>query len=271
MDSTLNEIFTELHVKNDIGMYYCGRRVGTNNHEYGPEIRNHYIFVLVNKGSAVLLKEQEITFASHDLLVMHPNEKIHYKALEPWSITWLGLYGEAVEELVKKLGITRDNPIIHISLYNAVGEIMNKICDISKKQVAFSKFTIISLIYEFFSLLIQNSNSNCVEDDYITSAIRMFDYNYASAITVDQVANRLTLNTAYFSRVFSERMGISPKQYLLNKRIERAKELLIKTNASIFEIANSVGYDNQFYFSRLFKKHVKVPPLEYRKQNKSKA
>ena len=99
-----NEIFTELHVENDIGMYYCGRRVGTNNHEYGPEIRNHYIFVLVNKGSAVLLKEQEITFASHDLLVMHPNEKIHYKALEPWSITWLGLYGDAVEELVKKRG-----------------------------------------------------------------------------------------------------------------------------------------------------------------------
>ena len=59
--------------------------------------------------------------------------------------------------------------------------------------------------------------------------------------------------------------------YFLIKAVKRAKELLTKTNASIFEIANSVGYDDQFYFSRLLKKHVNVSPLEYRKQNKSKA
>ena len=100
----------------------------------------------------------------------------------------------------------------------------------------------------------------------IKTALRIIDYNYSSPITVEQIAERLSLNTSYFSRIFSEQIGRSPKQYLLNKRIERAKELLIETNASIFDIANSVGYDDQLYFSRVFKKKTTLSPIEYRKQ-----
>ena len=62
---------------------------------------------------------------------------------------------------------------------------------------------------------------------------------------------------------------MSPKQYLLNKRLTRAKELLKETNASVFEIANSVGYDDQLYFSRIFKKHIGISPTEYKNASKT--
>lgn len=264
-DNTMFERLTELHFKSDIGMYYCGKRVDTKNHVYGPEIRNHYLFVLVNKGKAVMYQDKVIPFGEHDLLIMLPNERIYYEALEDWSISWLGLYGETVDKFIKNIGITPDKPIIHVSLYNELYNIMEKIYNISKDLSLSSKFSATGLIYEFFSVLVQNANVGKDNADSIKTALRIIDYNYSSPITVEQIAKRLSLNTAYFSRVFLERVGTSPKQYLLNKRIRRAKELLTETNASVFEIANSVGYEDQLYFSRIFKKYVGVSPSEYKK------
>ncbi len=266
-DTTMYERLTELHFSDDIGMYYCGKRINTKNHIYGPEIRTHYLFVLVNKGNAVLYRDKEITFGKHDLLIMLPNERIHYKALEDWSISWLGLYGETVDKFVKILGISPDNPIIHISLYNELYSIMEKIYTISKDLSLSAKFSATGLIYEFFSILVQNANIRKDNINSIKTALRIIDYNYSSPITVEQIAKRVSLNPSYFSRVFTERVGLPPKQYLLKKRLERATELLNETNASIFEIANSVGYDDQLYFSRIFKKYIGVSPFEYRKKH----
>ncbi len=261
----MKEILTELYSNEDLGMYYCGKRVETPNHIYGPEIRTHYLFVLVDSGKAVLYGDQETLFGKHDLLVMLPNERIHYKALEPWSIRWLGLYGKAVDRLIERLGITPENPIVHISLYHDLYNIMEKVYTVSKDRSLSAKYAATALIYEFFSVLIQNSKTNKSKEDPIQTALNIIDYNYSSPITVEQIAKRLSLNAAYFSRMFSEKVGIPPKQYLLNKRMARAKELLRETNASIFEISNSVGYDDSLYFSRIFKKHIGLSPLEYRK------
>jgi len=263
-DVTMLERLTELHFKNEIGMYYCGKRIETPKHTYGPEIRNHYLFVLVNKGTAIMCDDKKIQFSEHDLFVMLPNEKIHYKALEPWSISWLGLYGETVKEYLDLLGVTPQKPILHISLYNELKTVMDNIYDISKTLSLSSKLHVAGLIYEFFSVLMQNSTLN-QKTDLINSALKLIDYNYCTNISVEQIAKRLSVDPAYFSRKFTEKVGMSPKKYILHKRMERAKELLSVTDAGIFEISNSIGYEDQFYFCRIFKKMTKLSPSEYRK------
>ena len=213
----------------------------------------------------VLYGEKEIRFGNHDLLVMLPNERIHYKALEPWNITWVGLYGETVSKFMEFFDITPQNPIMHISLYNELNSIMDKIYNTSKDTSISSKLSITGLIYEFFSVLMQNANITKQNENIIKAALRIIDYNYTSPITINQIAERLSLNSSYFSRIFTEQTGMSPKQYILNKRMERAKELLKETDISVYEIAYSVGYEDQLYFSRIFKKHIGMPPLEFRK------
>lgn len=258
------ERLSEIHFKNDIGMYYCGKRLETPNHTYGPEIRNHYLFVLVNKGTAILHHDKQLKFGEHDLLVMLPNERIYYEALEPWSISWLGLYGKTVNEYMDLLGITPQNPILHISLYNELGSVMEKIYDASKTKSYSSQLHNIGLVYEFFSILMDNSTLD-KKPDIISSALKIIDYNYCSGISVEQIAKNLSVDPAYFSRKFAKHVGVSPKKYILNKRIERAKELLCVTDAGVFEISNSVGYEDPFYFCRIFKKMTNFSPSEYRK------
>lgn len=265
-DKTLFEQLTELHTTSNIGMYYCGERINTPNHIYGPEIRSHYLFVLVNKGTAVMLPNQKISFGEHDLLVMHPGEKIHYKALTDWSIYWLGLYGNAVSEYMDLLDITPQNPIMHIPLYNELNAVMKNICDLSKNTTISSKLSIIGLIYEFFSILIKCSSHND-KTELVNAALKIIDYNYCTNISIEKIAEYLSVDPAYFSRKFADKMHLSPKQYIISKRIERAKELLCSTDANIFEISNSVGYDDQFYFCRIFKKYTNLSPSEYRQKN----
>lgn len=65
-----------------------------------------------------------------------------------------------------------------------------------------------------------------------------------------------------------QKYGIAPKDYLIGKRIAHAKRLLRETDASVMEISVSVGYVDQLYFSRIFKKREGISPLAYRKQFK---
>lgn len=89
-----------------------------------------------------------------------------------------------------------------------------------------------------------------------------------SAITVDQLAAELNVNRSYLSSRFSSEVGMSPSQYLTRVRMSTAKQLLRETDLSIGQVAARVGYNDIFYFSRLFKTREKITPTQYRQLNK---
>lgn len=262
-DKTLFEHKNHIHTDADIGIYYCGKRVNTLNHVYGPRIRDHYLLVLVNSGKAVLHSKSDAVLKEHDLFVMCPGEKIHYTALTPWSIQWVGLYGDAVEYCISKLNINADHPIMHIPMYSELEAVLEALYMEADSPSASSQFMQISLIYKFFSILFDCFNAKN-EINYAAVAKKIIDYNFSDGLNVGKLANELYLNTAYFTRLFTKCYGIPPKQYIIEKQISKAKALLAGTNAKICEIANSVGFSDQMYFSRIFKKEVGLTPTEYR-------
>ena len=85
-------------------------------------------------------------------------------------------------------------------------------------------------------------------------------------ITVAQLAKIANLNPTYFSNLFSQLIGMSPLQYINKRRIEKAQELLLGTDETLYEIAHQIGLNDEYYFSRLFKKIVGISPDHYRKQ-----
>jgi YesN/AraC family two-component response regulator len=107
-----------------------------------------------------------------------------------------------------------------------------------------------------------------VETDETTTLIRQSIYyihqNYTDNITLEDVAENVHLNPSYFSSQFNKKTGVSFTSYVSRLRVERAKKLLKKTEMTLNDIAASLGFCSQSYFSFVFKKHVGVSPKQYR-------
>jgi len=263
-DTTLFEKHTEIF-NGDIGMYYCGKRIGTKNHIYGPEIRSHFLIVLVEKGNAVLYRdENEILFKDKDMLVMFPGEKIFYKAQTDWTIKWIGVSGNQVEDIFKTIGVTRENPIFTPKNFEEISNTMSQLYDTKYDSSMFSKYKVQSLVYSFFSIMLEGkSEKNSV--DPIDSALRIIKYNYNNDLNIKAIADGLFLDNAYFSRLFKSKVGMPPKKFILQTRMEKAKELLENTNHCIKEISITVGFNDPLYFTRMFYKTEGITPSKYRK------
>lgn len=101
-------------------------------------------------------------------------------------------------------------------------------------------------------------------NDLIRRAMLYISKNYSSNITLENVATHVHLNPAYFSSLFKQAAGSSFKEYLNMIRIEEGKRLLSNTDYSIIDIAIAVGFEDQSYFSKVFKKYTGLTPKQYR-------
>lgn len=106
---------------------------------------------------------------------------------------------------------------------------------------------------------------NAMKKQPIMKAEEYMNKNYMEDITLDDLAQLVGLSTAYFSKLFKSVEGVNYIDYLTQIRIDKSKKLLINTNMSIKSIASTVGYIDEKYFRKLFKKTVGIKPSEYRK------
>ena len=99
---------------------------------------------------------------------------------------------------------------------------------------------------------------------YVKMAIAYVSNNYREMDSASEVAGYININPDYFSRLFKSEVGVTFNHYLTNYRVQKAIELLTKTDLKVYEVAEKVGYTNLSYFSRVFKKVTGVNPFFYK-------
>lgn len=100
---------------------------------------------------------------------------------------------------------------------------------------------------------------------FVNDAKDYIDRNYSTSISLTELAAELHLNPSYLSTSMKKVIGMSYSEYLTHVRLEHAKSLLSESNDRISAIAEAVGYYDQYYFNRLFKRINKLTPGDYRK------
>ena len=91
--------------------------------------------------------------------------------------------------------------------------------------------------------------------------------NYRRNIPLSELAGLMNISTVYFSNSFKKAFHISPKQYILNKRLTESQRLLLETDLSVKEIAYAVGFENENYFSEFFAEKVGISALKFRSRD----
>lgn len=122
------------------------------------------------------------------------------------------------------------------------------------------------LFYENFKLAKRFAKDKKMKNLLIREVLVCLNENYKERITLETLAQKFHASVSYIAHEFAKEYGISPINYIIQRRITEAKFALTTTTDSVNEIAWKVGYSNTYHFSKLFLKHVGCSPSEYRKK-----
>ncbi len=127
------------------------------------------------------------------------------------------------------------------------------------------KSSILDLIYSLYEEVQQNYLPSSPYYSVINKAIKYIENNYQNKILLDDISSYINMSSFHFHKIFKQTMQISPNEYLMNHRVRVSKELLMKTNESITDIAFKCGFESSSYFCFVFKQKMNVSPNKYRK------
>jgi AraC-like DNA-binding protein len=105
-------------------------------------------------------------------------------------------------------------------------------------------------------------------DPAMTKAAMMIQKKAYRSFDLKEIAEALGFSPVRFSQKFKSDFGVNPLQYLTSLRLEKAKSLLLETNLTLDQIAECIGYQNGYYLSRIFMKHLQMSPSIYRKTHR---
>ena len=256
----------------DLFLCHSGIENCNPSYSFGPETRDHFIihYILDGKGEFTV-NNKTYKLGKKDGFLIRPGEETYYKAddKDPWIYMWIGFNGIKAETYLKYANLDENN---HIFKYEKDSSLKKCILEILSLNIMnnSNRLKIDGLLYLFIGNLIENNkymdkeNSNTQVDEYINISIDFINNNYSNNIKVTDIANYVGLNRSYFSNLFTKKMGISPQEYLLSLKMEKACNLLTNLQLSIGDVARQVGYEDQLTFSKIFKKSKGVSPKLYR-------
>ena len=254
-----------------IGLDYCGRERCKPDYAFGPYIRENYVLHIVIEGKGQLsVKGQTYSIGKNQAFILVPGEETVYRAdkEDPWTYAWIGFHGYESEKLVHGMGFYDNNYVIDIEDAGLLGGYIDKILDHS--QLTFANYIIRnSYMGLLIGELIKNADipadeNRFSEETYVNMALQHITANYQNPVKIAGIANRIGINRSYLAIIFKKKMGISPQEFLINFRMEKAAELLMETDLAIRAVAAGVGYKDPLTFSKAFKQKYGINPSEFR-------
>lgn len=254
----------------ELSIFNCGHERCAASHTWGPGIRDHYLIHLVLSGKGTYKVGGEVWhLQAGDLFLIKPSQLIVYAAdsEDPWEYCWVGFNGACANKLAAQLPFTDLAPIHHARDSRALEDAMMNIYHARGLEPQ-DEAAMVGYLYLFISELMKETreaepHSTSSSSQYVLNAIKYIQFNYSHDISINDVAKSVGVSRSHLYRVFMSNVGKSPIDYLTEYRINEACNLLRSSNLSIAEVAISVGFFDQFYFSRVFKKAVGIPPSKY--------
>lgn len=232
--------------------------------------RRDYQILYAAEGTVHVMTKQGFSdIGKGGVFIYKPNvpQNYYYVLPEKPDVYWIHFTGAKVEQILENLGLSGDEPM-QLQYKEEIAELFDKIIG----ELRMGRYLNAEMAEVYCKqLLIQISRSYQQKDmakqrynSLLDEVINHFNREYQADINIAEYATKLHISCSWFIREFKKYTGYSPKQYLTNLRIQHAKELLNNRYLSINDVSSIVGYDNQLYFSRIFRKSTGMSPSEYR-------
>ena len=225
-----------------------------------------YIFEYVYSGKGYIECEGiKYSVGAGDFYFLNNNTShIYYSDPdEPYRKIWINVRGTLIAKLLEAYSVTA--PVVVLPL--DVKALLEEICEIFKEDCELdSKLERTSLcLHKIIAMMDKALRKEDVSID-LPQRLKMYIDNRESfSLTVEQLAEKFHLNSNYTTSVFKRKYGTTPKQYMLERKMTHAKQLLANKNCEIKEIAATLSFSSVYHFSNTFKRLTGQTPSEFRR------
>lgn len=258
------------------------RRLYLTDIGYFPHALHHYrsrphgveqyiFFYCMNGSGTIQIKDKTYILQADDAFVIPLGEPHTYYADEknPWSILWVHFKGEDTRYFP-----LQEHQIYHFDSEYAANR-MFFLFDLLFRTLDTSSYTLGTFIYisQVLSLILSETfflkshNSSSSEDRNITNITRYLAKHVHEPLTLEDILQKFHCSKSYLYRLFQKSTKHSPMDFFIRLKMTEACQQLRSTNLHVYEIAHQLGYQDAYYFSRLFKKIIGVAPQEYREHD----
>lgn len=227
-----------------------------------------YCFEYVMKGQGtVIINGEKFSPVEGDIYILQKgcNHLYYSDKKNPWTKIWFNVKGPLVDHLIQAYNL---NNIHHVENFD-LKDLFEKFLSTAQLSMENTKeiFNRTALIFHEIVLQIYN-RINVNHPMYNPIAYKLKEYLdkcIMGHINLDELSRLIQKSVPQTIRIFKKEFGVTPYEYLLSKKIETAKLLLINSNMQINEIAFKLKFADEHYFSNYFKEKTGVSPRKFRK------
>lgn len=187
-----------------------------------------------------------------------------------WKYCWVEFSGSKAKQLCEACGFRREDPV-RLLKDETVGELFVQQINDLIAQRNNSQYSALSFMYKLFDLLsadvpqeIETGENSGRNKAFINTVVYYIIENYARKdFSLSQISEHFHINATYLSKLFLKYVGVQISKYIIGLRLRKAAELLENKDHLVKEVASMVGYNDQYYFSKEFKKYYNVSPSVY--------
>ena len=263
-----------IDTQNDFIVGSCGKSIFSGEEKRHNTIRKQgredYQLLYVAKGKyCFLINGEEHIAPSGTVILYKPMEMQKYYSIggDDIEVYWTHFTGNKCEKILNDIGFSDSGLYFvgsnekFITLYKwIIKELQLKRENYIEIATGYFKQLMLLMYRNYHTGVNENSETYLAE-----KAILYFYRNFNTNISINDFAKSMNITPGWFRRCFKKYTGTSPQQFLNEHRLGFARELLLTTNYKISEIAERCGYDNPFYFSRIFTKNIGCSPMEFKK------
>lgn len=234
-------------------------------------VRRDYFLLYMIKGK-INVKSGRVSavMTSGQCIIFAPGVPFFYESLEDRELVylWVHFSGSAAEEVLEKCGLTR-GVIFYAGRMEHASSLFHSLFQAFSNRDSFYQLDAVQHLLGLLTLLGRSVQQAPFHGsggaNPIEASIRYIHEHFHEPLTLLQLAGMEHLSVSRYRTIFTDMVGVSPYEYILLQRINRACDLLRHSRLSVAEIAEMTGHADQHYFSRLFKSKTGMSPQAYKK------
>jgi len=237
-------------------------------------VLQEYQINYITEGSGIFeTSTDQFQVVPGSMLILRPGMWHRYKpdSNTGWNEHYIGFNGDFCSHLFNEGFFQLGKPVLYVGFQESLLKLFLEIIQLVKdektghQQVAAGNTILI--LSKILSVVRNQEFAGKSIERTIRKACLYFRENLNTNVNIEMLAKELNVGYSYFRQMFRKYTGISPTQYHLSLRIQKAKDLLVSTDQSFKEIAIDLGFESYFYFSRIFKDKTGKSPMEFRKEH----